>query len=222
MTKPVWEASLEEFRRAAASSEPTPAGVAIAAASASYALGLLTKVALVSGRHKESAAHAATLNSIAETAAAESKRMLEFAEQDIAAFKAYIATNRLPQSTNREIEARRRAILKAARRAIEIPLAAARSAAAGLKLCAGATVATRSSVLADLGAAASLLASAMHVFLMCADSNLRQLAPDSASFGEAFADRSDWENRANRNAEMVLKHVASALNSLPCESKSKS
>ncbi|SRR5579875_16799 len=221
MAKPVWEASLEEFRRAAASSEPTPAGVAIAAASASYALGLLTKVALVSGRHKESAAHAATLNSIAETAAAESKRMLEFAEQDIAAFKAYIASNRLTQSNDREIEARRRAILEAARRAIEIPLAAARSAAAGLELCVEATGLTRDSVLADLGAAATLLASAMRVFLMCANSNLRQLAPHSASFGETFAERSDWENRANRNAETVRNHVASALNSLPGGSRGK-
>lgn len=214
MTMPLSESSLEDFRAAAAGGEPTPAGVAIAAASASFALGLLAKVAAVSARHKKFAQHSGKLHALAEAAAAESRRALRLAEQDVAAFKACVAGNRLPQSTEAEREARQRAIHDAVREAIEIPLAAARSAAKGLELCSEAAGATHTTVIADLGAAASLLANAMRVFLMCADSNLGQLAVDPAQFRGAFAGRKEMETRAYRLADEVLKQVASAIESL--------
>jgi methenyltetrahydrofolate cyclohydrolase len=215
MTAPIWESSLEQFRSAAASGEPTPAGVAISAASAGFALGLLAKVLKVSARHKNFAASSAKLNSMCDAARAEAKRMLQFAEADVAAFNAFVAGNRLPQSTDREREDRQRAVNAAVRKAIEVPLAAARCAASGLELCSEACGITHVAVIADLGAAASLLSSAMHVFLLCADSNLRQLALDPSPFREAFAGRGQWEPRASRHAESVMKHVASTINSLP-------
>jgi formiminotetrahydrofolate cyclodeaminase len=215
MAAPIWESSLEQFRSAAASGEPTPAGVAISAASASFALGLLAKIAKVSSRQKQFATASAKLESLGDAARSQAKRMLQFAEEDVAAFKAYVASSRLPQSTDREREDRQRAVNAAVRKAIEIPLTAARAAASGLELCSEASAATHTAVIADLGAAASLLASAMRVFLMCADSNLRQLALDPAPFREAFAGRSEWEHRASRHADAVLRHVASAINSLP-------
>jgi len=211
----VWESTLEQFRAAAASGEPMPAGVAISAASASFALGLLAKVLKVSGRHKKFLGSSAKIDSLCDAARTEGKRMLQFAEEDIAAFNAYVAGSRLPQATDREREDRQRAVNAAVRKAIEIPLAAARSAAAGLELCSEASSFTQVAVIADLGAATSLLAGAMHVFLMCADSNLRQLALDPLPFRDAFAARAEWEHRANRYAESTLKHVTSAINSLP-------
>jgi len=215
MAAPIWESSLEQFRAAAASGDPTPAGVAVSAVSASFALGLLAKVLKVSGRHKKFAASAAKIGSLSDAARAEAKRMLQFAEEDIAAFSAYVASGRLPQATDREREERQRAVNAAVRKAIEIPLAAARSAAAGLELCSEASGLTHAAVIADLGAATSLLSSAMRIFLLCADSNLRQLALDPQPFREIFAARTEWENRANRYAESALKHVASVINSLP-------
>jgi glutamate formiminotransferase/formiminotetrahydrofolate cyclodeaminase len=209
------QSSLEYFRSSAASVAPTPAGVAIAAVSASFALGLLAKVANVSSRHKQFAANVAKLRRIADAATAESKRLLELADQDVTAFKGYVESSRLPQTSDREREARQRALSEAMRRAIEIPLAAARSAAAGLELCSEASNSTHTAVLADLGASASLLASAVRVFLMCADSNLRQMAADAAPFREQFAGRSEWEARAYRHADAVLDRVSSAINSLP-------
>ena len=215
MPTPIWESSLEQFRSAAASADPTPAGVSIAATSASFALGLLAKVLKVSSRHKKFADSAAKLDSLCDAARSASKRMLQFAEEDNAAFNAYMTSNRLPQSTDREREERQRAVNAAVRKAIEVPLAAARSVASGLEFCSEACNLTHSAVVADLGAAASMLSSAMRVFLMCADSNLRQLALDPAPFREAFAARAEWEHRAARHAEAVQKHVASAINSLP-------
>ncbi len=215
MAAPIWESTLEQFRAAVASGEPMPAGVAISAASASFALGLLAKVLKVSGRHKKFSGSPAKIDSLCDAVRTEGKRMLQFAEEDMAAFNAYVASSRLPQATDREREERQRAVNAAVRKAIEIPLAAARSAATGLELCSEASSLTQVAVIADLGAATSLLAGAMRVFLMCADSNLRQLALDPLSFRDAFATRAEWEHRANRYAESTLKHVASAINSLP-------
>jgi methenyltetrahydrofolate cyclohydrolase len=215
MAAPIWELSLEQFRAAAASGDPTPAGVAVSAVSASFALGLLAKVLKVSGRHKKFADSVPKINSLSDAARAEAKRMLQFAEEDIAAFNGYVASSRLPQTSDREREERQRAVNAAVRKAIEIPLAAARSAATGLELCSEASGLTHAAVIADLGAATSLLSSAMRIFLLCADSNLRQLALDPQPFREMFAARTDWENRANRHGESVLKHVASVINSLP-------
>lgn len=215
MPSPIWDFSLEEFRSGSASGEPTPAGVAIAAASASFALGLLAKVLQVSSRHKEFAGNLAKIDSFCDAARTHSKRMLQFAEEDTAAFQSYMAGSRLPRSTDREREERHRAINAAVRDAIEIPLAAAQSAASALDICSQACAFTHTMVIADLGAAASLLFAAMRVFLTCADSNLRQLAADPAPFRAAFASRAEWEDRATRDAESVSKHVSSVINSLP-------
>jgi len=215
MAAPISESSLEQFRAAAASGDPTPAGVAVSAVSASFALGLLAKVLKVSARHKKFAASAPKLESLSDAARVESKRMLQFAEEDVSAFNAYVASSRLPQAGDREREERQRAVNAAVRKTIEIPLAAARSAATGLELCSDASGLTHVAVIADLGAATSLLAGAMRIFLLCADSNLRQLALDPQPFRELFAARAEWEQRANRYAESALKHVASVINSLP-------
>jgi formiminotetrahydrofolate cyclodeaminase len=212
MPAPVWESTLESFRYAAASGESTPAGVAIAAVSASFALGLLAKVLALAGRRKDFAGDLAALEKLGDAARAGSRRMLEFSEEDIAAFSAYMTSARLPQATDREREERKRAMDSAARKAIEVPLAAARAAASGIGLCDDAKGMVHAFVAADLGAAASLLASSLRVFLLCADSNIRQLAPESPLFPSALAGRAGWENKALRQAEAVAKHAAAAIN----------
>ena len=66
-------------------------------------------------------------------------------------------------------------------------------------------------VAADLGAATSLLAGAMRVFLLCADSNIRLVASDPSAYRDAVAGRFEWENRAFRQAESVLKQVTAVI-----------
>jgi formiminotetrahydrofolate cyclodeaminase len=124
-TAPVSELTLEGFRGAAASGESVPAGVAVCAVSASFALGLLAKVVKVSGRRKGFTGDPSKAENIADAARAESRRMLQFAEDDMAAFNAYMATSRLPQTTEREKEERKRAMDASVRKAIEMPVAAA-------------------------------------------------------------------------------------------------
>jgi formiminotetrahydrofolate cyclodeaminase len=219
MPTPVWESSLETFRSAAASGEPVPAGVAVAAVAASLALGLLAKVLKVSGKRKGFRGNLSKLESLVDSARAESKHMMRFAAGDMAVFKAYMASTRLPQRNAAELQQRKRAVDSAARKAIEMPVAAARAAASGIDLCAKATSMAHTFVAADLGAAALLLSSALRVFLVCADSNVRQLGSDTASYRGVTAGLHELERKAFRQADSVLKEVASAIEAAPTQGR---
>jgi formiminotetrahydrofolate cyclodeaminase len=180
------QVTLEDFRREAAGQHPMPAGVAIAAVSASFALGLVAKVLTVSGRRNTLAGTAGLEQSVGAAQAA-SQRMLHLAGDDVAAFEAYLSARRLPHSMESEQQARQQAIDAAISGIIDVPLAAAREAAAGLQMCSDASAFTAPSLVADLGVVAALLGSALRAFLLCAESNVRQLAPDAASLRERVA-----------------------------------
>lgn len=208
---PVWESTLENFRTAAAGSGPMPAGVAISAASASFALGLLAKVLKVTSRRKDFAGDALKVEKLADSAKVASKRMLQYAEEDMAAFNAYMASARLPRATDQEREDRKQAIDAAVRLALETPMAAARAAASGINLCVDAAELVHTHVVADLGAAATLLSGALRVFLLCADSNMHQLAPDPSAYRSLMSGRLELESKAFQQADSVLQHVTASI-----------
>ena len=222
MPASIRESTVEQFRSAVASVNPMPAGVSASAVSASFALGLLAKVLEVSGRRKDFAGDRSKLSDLLATAKDESQRMVRFAEDDIAAFHAYMTAVRLPHATASEQEERTRAMSSALREAIEMPLGAARAAAAGIGLCADAAGMAHAAVAADLGAAAALLASALRVFLLCADSNVSQLASASESSADAASARLEWETKAFRQTEEVLQRMETAIRSSRGKQSSKS
>ena len=210
----VSESTLEQFRHAAAGQQPTPAGVAVAAVAASFALGLLAKVVAITGRRKEvSAANVSRLETLTAAAQAASQRMLQLAGEDSAAFDAYLSARRLPHSTGPERQAREQAIRSTVRRAIDLPLAAAQEAAAGLRQCSEVSALTPPALIADLGLSATLLAGALRGFLLCAESNVQQLAPDAASYREQLAAQSKQHETALRHADAVLACAGMALES---------
>jgi formiminotetrahydrofolate cyclodeaminase len=171
VTRRVSDYTLEEFYREAASRHPTPAGVAVAAVSGSFALGLLVKVLTISAHRKALAANAGKLESLAAAAQTASGRMLQLADDDIAAFQAYLAATRLPSSTEEQREERRRAVESARYRTIEVPVAAAQQAAVGLQLCSDASTLVPRELIADLDVTTALLEGARRGFLLCAESN---------------------------------------------------
>lgn len=209
----VSESTLEQFRQGAAGPQATPAGVAIAAVSASFALGLLAKVLTVTGRRRESSANLLRLETLTAAAQAASQHMLQLGADDSAAFDSYLAARRLPHSTEPERQTREQAINSSVRHAIHLPLAAAQEASAGLQLCSEMSALTPPALTADLGVAAALLASALRGFLLCAESNVRQLAPDAATYREHVAAESKRHERALRQAEAVLEHAETSLES---------
>jgi formiminotetrahydrofolate cyclodeaminase len=204
--------TLERFRSEVAGQQPMPAGVAIAAVSAGFALGLVAKVLAVVGRRSrqppESTARLEPLTGAAQVA---SQRMLQLAGDDIAAFEAYLTARRLPHSTESDRQARQEAIDSAVRRAIDLPLAAAQEVAAGLQLCSDVSAFTPVALIADIGVAASLLAGALRGFLLCAESNVRQLATDAASYHERLATETKRHEQSLRRAQAVLERVRMAV-----------
>ncbi|HXX45206.1 MAG TPA: cyclodeaminase/cyclohydrolase family protein [Candidatus Acidoferrales bacterium] len=207
----VSEFTLEEFRKSAASEESVPAGVAIAAVSASLALGLLAKVLTIAGRRRDFGGDPSQTEALAKAAKDQSERMLAYAEEDIAAFSAYIASVRGSNKSAGERKELQRALDAATRKAIEIPMGAARAAASGIGLCADAAGLVHSLVAADLGTAATILSAAQRVFLMCADSNLKLLASDPTEYEALMVGRKELELSAHRQAQSVLRQVTTAI-----------
>jgi glutamate formiminotransferase/formiminotetrahydrofolate cyclodeaminase len=203
----VSDSTLEQFRHAAAGQQPTPAGVAVAAVAAAFALGLLAKVLTISARHEPLPDATARLEVLAAAAQAASQRMLQLAGDDSAAFEAYLSARRMAHATDPERAARQEALNSTVRRAIDLPLAAAREASAGLQLCSETSASTPPALVADLGVAATLLASALHGFLLCAQSNVRQLAPDGASHHERLAAGMQRHEQALRQAQPLLESL---------------
>lgn len=207
--------TLESFRQEVAGQQPMPAGVSIAALSAGFALALVAKVLAVSGRRDKLAGNTAGIGPLTAAAQAASQRMSQVASNDIGAFAAYLAARRLPRTTEPEHEARQQAINSAVRDAIDLPLTAAQEAAAGLQLCKEASGFIPPALAADLGVAATLLASALRSFLLCAQSNVSQLAPEGASLRGRVATETARHAPAFRVADEVLEHARTAVQTVP-------
>ncbi|MGH7907039.1 MAG: cyclodeaminase/cyclohydrolase family protein [Candidatus Binataceae bacterium] len=206
MTPPIAKWTVGDFNRKAAEG-PAPAGVAVAAVSASFALSLLMMT--LENAAKKNADPLARERTARLLAAAESwsARMMKYADEDIAAFDEYLKSLRLPKN---QPEERQRAIDAALRHATEIPLAIARLALSGLDLCAEAADLAHRNVLADLGAAAALLQAAVRAVLGSAESNLARMTAESRARHPA-ADRRELRTRADSRAEYVLEFCAKKL-----------
>jgi len=163
MPDSIWKSTLEEFRDQLAGRDPVPAGVSVAAVSASLGLSLLMKVLEITRRRKDFDGDPAKIEKMLDSARAESRELERYADEDIAAFAEYMASRGTPNQA------------LALRKAIETPLAAARAAASGLKLCADAVVITPASIAPDLGTAAVLLAGSVRAMLLSVESNALRL-----------------------------------------------
>ncbi len=165
-----------------------PAGVSASAVTATFALGLLTKVLAICARRKDFAGDPKRVTAMIESAQRESAVLQRAADQDIAAFEHYMKSRALGQPDLRAV--------------IEIPMDAVRAAGVGLDLCVEAAGLVHAFVAADLGAAATLLASAIQAMLLSLDFNFRQLGS-----GELPNATRQLEEHALDQAEAVRRRV---------------
>jgi methenyltetrahydrofolate cyclohydrolase len=163
MADSIWKSTLEEFRDQLAGRDPVPAGVSVAAVSASLGLSLLMKVLEITRKRKDFDGDPEKIEEMLDSARAESRELERYADEDIVAFAQYMASRRTSNQA------------AALRKAIEIPLAAARAAASSLKLCAAAAAITPASIAPDLGTAAVLLAGSVRAMLLSVESNALRL-----------------------------------------------
>jgi len=199
----IWKATLEEFRERILAGDSTTGAVAVAAVSASLAVGVLQMVLEIAARKSESE----PMRELIEAARMEAAQLARLADEDRAAYTEYAKALRLPKTNDEERAARRRAMDLALLKATETPLAAARSAVAAIELCAEAAGIARGAIAADIGGAAALLAGAVRAILCSVDANLREL-PDQPFRLEATAQRRALEETAVRRAEAVIRRVS--------------
>jgi len=191
----IWKSTLESFRESVASAEPTPAGVAAASVSATLGISLLLKVLAIVARRRRFTGHTGKLSSLWEAAKNESVRLTQYADDDIAAYRAYLE--------NRKLKIEDDAI--ALRGAIETPLHAAESALSSLDLCADAAGLVHGAVLADLATAAILLEGAIRAMLLSVEVNLQQLAD-----GEISARSKLIGEKASQQIESVVRYLSTS------------
>ncbi|HLK22325.1 MAG TPA: cyclodeaminase/cyclohydrolase family protein [Bryobacteraceae bacterium] len=159
MAESVWKSTLEDFRDRLAGRESVPAGVSVAAVSASLGLSLFVKVLEIVRTRKDFAGDPAKIEALLAQARAESAKLDRAADEDIVAFADYMASRGTPGEAI------------ALQRAIQSPLRAARAAAAGLQLCSEAIALTPASIAPDLGTAALILAGSLRSMLLSVESN---------------------------------------------------
>lgn len=206
MPPSVWESNLEAFREKVSSADTSIAAVAVATVSAACALGLVVMVLEVIGKRKDFKDDRHRLEALVEAAREESDRLARYADEDPAAYAAYMRARQLPKNTDEERRERSRAMATALRRATDVPLAAARTAVAGLNICAEAAEMSHGAVATDLGGAAMLLAGATRAMLLSVDSNLTALG-ESEYTDQVAAERGELESAAARQEIAVRKKV---------------
>jgi formiminotetrahydrofolate cyclodeaminase len=181
----IWTTTLAEFRDKACGTHPVPASVAISAVTASLALALLAKVLAIAGKKKD-------LGALLDSARAESTRLAVLADEDIQAFNEYVECRR----EGRDLTA-------AVRKAINVPMEAARSAVRGLDLCVSAAGVVQGLTLADVGGAAALLSAAVRAVLLSVDFNVRAMRPEETLSDGIAVERRELELTALRRADEV-------------------
>lgn len=206
MPPSLWQSNLEEFRERVASSDSSVAAVATAAVSAACAIGLVVMVLDIIGKRKDFQGDRQRLEALANAAREEAERLTRYADEDPAAYTSYMRALHMPKGTDAERAERRKAMTAALRRATDVPLAAARTAVAGLNICAEAAELANGAVAADLGGAASLLAGATRAILGTVDANLSSLG-ESEYRDQVAAERGELEERADRQERAVRKRV---------------
>src|SRR5690242_16837127 len=206
MPPSVWESNLEEFREKVSSADTSIAAVAVATVSAASALGLIVMVLEVVGKRKDFKGDRHRLEALDEAAREEADRLARYADEDPAAYAAYMRARQLPKNTDEERRERSRAMAAALSRATDVPLAAARTAVAGLNICAEAAEMAHGAVATDLGGAAMLLAGATRAMLLSVDSNLGALG-ESEYRDQIVAERDELRGSAARQEKAVLKRL---------------
>lgn len=121
--------TLEDFCAKTASSEPAPGGGSVAALAGALAASLAEMVARLTADKKGYESAAAEMNGLIPRAAALRKELLDGITRDSTSFNAYMEALSLPKGTDEQKETRRQAMQNALKKAAEVPLQVAATAA---------------------------------------------------------------------------------------------
>ncbi|MGQ7260299.1 cyclodeaminase/cyclohydrolase family protein [Vreelandella sp. V005] len=186
-TAPLWEHRLSDFSDTVAR-EPMPGCGAVAVVSADLGLALVLKGLHLSQRHDTTALRQALI----DEGGSLKQRLAPLAQEDVAAFEAFIAA----VGRHEEDEGRQSALHAAAATAVEVPLKTAQLCAAALALTQQAEEHIEQQFISDAHAGARLIHASLHSVLLNVDANAKQLGSDAAR-GKARLSRDDLSQRAD-------------------------
>lgn len=170
----LWQHGLISFREAVAH-EPMPGCGATAVVSADLGLALVLKGLHLSQRHEHDAVRATLIEAGEEL----KRRLAPLADEDVAAFEAFMAALTMSHEAPKEQSARKSAIQRAASEAVDVPLRTARLCQAALTLCERAKPYIEQQFTSDTVAGARLLHAALHAVLLNVEANLGALGSDA-------------------------------------------
>jgi methenyltetrahydrofolate cyclohydrolase len=198
----LWHLSAERLLERVSSRDPTPGGGAVAAVTASFAMGLVRMAIEVTITAPEGAsAHPPQLADAQSRARQLQARFVEAADRDVAEFEAMIAGYRMPQGTDGERAERRRAIDDATVTATRGPLDLAEASVTGIALVDEIEPFIKPSIVSDAHAGRDLLRGAALAALRTADINLATLEERGHLDAPALRERRDALLRAATNSE---------------------
>jgi formiminotetrahydrofolate cyclodeaminase len=210
LTDPVAEQTLAGFGEALASGQPTPGGGAAAAVAAALGTNLTAMVVRLSLDRPRYAEHAALHQEVLAASDAARTRFLELADQDAAAYAAYMVARSLPHATEAEDSAREAATRTAARQAASVPLDVVKACQAQIELVDRVAGRTNLNVASDLEVAVLMLEAAAR----SAGINVRANLGSTGDAGYASAVAAELDQRlqligssADRARERVSKGV---------------
>lgn len=186
MEASIWTGTVAALRDRAAATEPVPAGVALSAVTASLALALLVKVLAIARIKKSFGGDRHRVAELLDAARAESSRLTSLADEDVQAFSYYLESKG-----------------QATRKAIEIPMEAARSAVRGLGLCVEAASLISGLTASDVGAASNMLVGAVRAMLVSVDFNLNAMSSDVEFSSAMKAERAELAQETQTHADAV-------------------
>lgn len=184
---PLWEHRLRDFRDTVAS-EPMPGCGAVAVVSADLGLALVLKGLHLSQHHDATAPRQVLI----DEGASLKQRLAPLAQEDVAAFEAFMAA----VGRDKEDKGRNDAIHAAAETAVEVPLKTALLCDAALALTQQAGEYIEQQFVSDALAGARLIHAALHSVLLNMDANAGQLGSDAAR-DQARLSRDDLAQRAD-------------------------
>lgn len=210
MTGSMWDLTLAEFCSRLASHEPVPGGGSAAMVSAATGAALVAMALEVTSRKKKAPELAAAALELLPGAAEHVAGLRTDADEDVAAFTAYMAAARLPRLTPDEAATRTAALDSALHRATRAPLDAAARTVAAIEFAAQSLPAVADAVVSDVGAGVALLEGALRAVLLNVDINLVNVK-DPGRAAAYSAEREQLQARGSRSASSTLDIVRNRL-----------
>jgi formiminotetrahydrofolate cyclodeaminase len=202
--------SIEEFSRVLASNAPAPGGGSVAALSGALGADLVAMVCNLSLGKESYEAFQDQISAALDKAQGLSKSLLESVDRDTEAFNGVMAAFKMPKGTEEEKSARREAIQRGYKDAIQSPLGIARRCLEVLELAESLLGKSNTNALSDLGVASQQAYAGLEGAVMNVKINIPSIK-DEKFVAETRSEISSLLQKGSKVSQNVYKYVSENL-----------